>query len=142
MNTDAHCHFNNRFICLLLAVLIIVTLSSCSKSNSTQEKPSNTDLPSTQEQTTGKNDSQINNNAPNSVETSKLTGKLNIINLDDRDPSVLRGVRIIGNRVGTNEDINGKTSSLNDVRDIFELNEWIEFYPDTDGKACFASLGS
>jgi len=61
-----------------------------------------------------------------------LTGKINIINLDDRDPSVLKGIVIKGNCAGTADGINGKESSLDDVRCIFELNEWIEFYPDTD----------
>ena len=36
------------------------------------------------------------------------------------------------NHVGTAEGFNGRESSLTDVRCIFELNEWIEFYPDTD----------
>ncbi len=62
---------------------------------------------------------------------AKLTGRLNILNLDDRDPSVLRGVSISGNHAGTPEGFNGKEASLTDVRCIFELNEWIEFYPDT-----------
>lgn len=61
-----------------------------------------------------------------------LTGKINIIDLDDRDASILKGMKIIGNSVGSNDDINGKESSLDDVRCIFELNEWVEFYPDTD----------
>ena len=66
------------------------------------------------------------------AEPAKLTGKLNIINLDDRDPSVLRGVAITGNHVGTADGFNGRESSLTDVRCIFEMNEWVYFYPDTD----------
>ncbi len=93
-----------RFICSLLAALLFVTLAACAKADG---QP---------------------------VDSAKLTGKLNIINLDDRDASVLRGVRIVGNRAGSVENINGKASSLTDVRCIFELNEWIEFYPDTDAK--------
>ena len=57
---------------------------------------------------------------------------MNIINLDDRDPSVLRGVAIKGLTAGSYDGINGKESSLTDVRCIFELSEWIEFFPDTD----------
>ena len=33
---------------------------------------------------------------------------------------------------GSNDGINGKESSLTDVRCIFELNEWVYFFPDTD----------
>ncbi|MBO7399641.1 MAG: hypothetical protein J6U75_00350, partial [Clostridia bacterium] len=47
-------------------------------------------------------------------------------------PSVLRGVTIKGNCAGTADGFNNRESSLTDVRCIFELNEWIEFYPDTD----------
>ncbi|MDO4846660.1 MAG: hypothetical protein Q3968_00820 [Clostridiaceae bacterium] len=68
----------------------------------------------------------------NNAVSAALTGKINVINLDDRDSSVLRGVKIVGNRAGSADDINGKESSLDDVRCIFEMNEWIEFYPDTD----------
>ncbi|MDO4846496.1 MAG: hypothetical protein Q3977_07745, partial [Oscillospiraceae bacterium] len=68
----------------------------------------------------------------NNAEAAKLTGKLNLIELDDRDPSVLRGVVIKGNHAGTADGFNSKESSLTDVRCIFELNEWVYFYPDTD----------
>ncbi|MEE3460078.1 MAG: hypothetical protein VZQ75_09510, partial [Candidatus Faecousia sp.] len=47
-------------------------------------------------------------------------------------PSVLRGVRINGLSVGTADSFNGREASLTDVRCIFELGEWVEFYPDTD----------
>ena len=40
----------------------------------------------------------------------------------------------MGNVVGSAEDINGKESSLDDVRCIFQLNEWVEFYPDADAE--------
>lgn len=65
-------------------------------------------------------------------EAAKLTGKINLIELDDRDASILRGVRINGLSVGLSGDFNGRDPSLTDVRCIFELGEWIEFYPDTD----------
>ena len=47
---------------------------------------------------------------------------------------MLRGVRICANRSGSVEDVNGKESSLTDVRCVFELGEWIEFYPDADAE--------
>ncbi len=80
----------------------------------------------TQDETTTKG-------ADNAV-SAALSGKINVINLDDRDSSVLKGVKIVGNSAGSAEDINGKESSLDDVRCIFEMNEWIEFYPDTDAE--------
>ncbi len=62
---------------------------------------------------------------------AKLTGKMNVIERDDRDASILRGVTVKGNLAGTAE-FNNKDSSLTDVRCVFELSEWVEFYPDTD----------
>lgn len=130
-----------RIICFLLVAAMIVTLTACGKGNDTP-KPSNAGQTSGQEQPAGNDASQTGNNENTDGETSgdqtaqseKLTGKLNLITLDDRDPSILRGVRIIGNSVGTQDDINGKESSLTDVRCIFLLNEWVEFYPDTDAE--------
>ncbi len=81
-------------------------------------------------QDTNENDT-VPSNSSNAANAG-LTGKINIIDLDDRDASILKGMKIIGNSVGSKDDINGKESSLDDVRCIFELNEWVEFYPDTD----------
>ena len=67
-----------------------------------------------------------------SVQIRRFERKIEFIELGDRDPSVLKGLRIIGNSVGSADDINGKASSLTDVRCIFEFYEWIEFYPDMD----------
>ena len=128
-----------RLICFLLVAAMIVTLTACGKGGDTPN-PSNTGQTSGQEQTSGNAGSQTENTESTGGETSgdqtaqpaKLTGKLNLINLDDRDPSVLRGVAISGNCAGTPEGFNSKESSLTDVRCVFELNEWVEFYPDTD----------
>ena len=130
-----------RIICLLLAALMIITLTACGKGNDTS-KPSEADQTTEQVQAQGTDNSQGNSNSETSGDQSgdqmivpaKLTGILNLIEMDDRDPSILRGVRIIGNSVGSYEDINGKESSLTDVRCIFDLNEWVEFYPDTDAE--------
>ena len=107
-----------KLLILALALLMIVSLAAC-KGN---------DPGSTGTNPPASNTPQSGNNA----EAAKLTGKMNIINLDDRDPSVLRGVTIKGNQAGRDDGINGKESSLTDVRCIFELNEWVYFYPDTD----------
>ncbi len=121
----------------------MVSLAACGKKNDTP-KPSGSEQTAVQEQAAGNEndaspseDHEASDDAAAGSQTvtpAKLTGKLNLIALDDRDPSILRGLRIMGNRVGTEEDINGKDSSLTDVRCIFETNEWIEFYPDTDAE--------
>ena len=128
-----------RFICFLLAALMIFSLAACGKGNDTT-KTSGTEQVSGQEQKTDAADSKTDDktegetSGSKTAEPAKLSGKVNLIELDDRDPSILRGVRIVGNSVGTSEDINGKKSSLTDVRCIFTMNEWVEFYPDTDAE--------
>ena len=122
-----------RIICLLLSALLIVSMAACKgndpgSSSTTPPANSTGDNQQSGNESGNGNTSQGGNNA----EEAKLTGKLNLIDLDDRDPSVLRGVAIKGVSVGSYDGINGKESSLTDVRCIFELSEWVEFYPDTD----------
>jgi len=121
-----------KIITIALALLMVVSLVACGIVNNNQ---SGTNTPSNQ-QGNNASDNQGSNNGnnqgDNTADETKLTGKLNLINLDDRDPSVLRGVTIEGNCAGTAEGFNNKEKSLTDVRCIFELNEWVEFYPDTD----------
>lgn len=132
---------NKGLACFLLTMVMVFTLAACGKGNDTS-KPSDAGQTTEQGQAQGTDNSQGNSNSETDGDQSddqmimpaKLTGTLNLIEMDDRDPSILRGVRIIGNSVGTQDDINGKESSLTDVRCIFDLNEWVEFYPDTDAE--------
>ena len=122
-----------KLLILALALLMIVSLAAC-KGNDPGSTGTNPSASSTGDNQQSGNESGNSNTSQsgNNAEAAKLTGKMNIINLDDRDPSVLRGVTITGNRAGTADGFNSKESSLTDVRCIFELNEWVYFYPDTD----------
>ena len=121
-----------KLLILALALLMIVSLAAC-KGNDPGSTGTNPPAGSTGDNQQSGNESGNNNTSQsgNNAEAAKLTGKMNIINLDDRDPSVLRGVTVKGNCAGT-ADFNSKEPSLTDVRCIFELNEWVYFYPDTD----------
>lgn len=106
-----------RLFALLITIIMVASLAACGTNNSN----------------TNENNSSANGNeSGGTIENAMIPGTLNFIELDDRDPSVLRGLRIKGARAGTEDGINGKESSLTDVRCIFELNEWVCFYPDTD----------
>ena len=132
-----------KTLAIVLAFVLVLGLAACGSSGSTSQSnnpsssgnnssnppaSSTVDNHQSGKESGNSNTSQNGNNA----EAAKLTGKLNLIDLDDRDPSVLRGVIIKGNCAGGYDGINGKESSLTDVRCIFELNEWVYFYPDTD----------
>lgn len=125
-----------RLFALLITIIMVASLAACGTNNSNTNGNNSTNPPAS---STGDNQQSGNESgngnttqSGNNAEAAKLTGKMNIINLDDRDPSVLRGVTIKGNHAGSYDGINGKESSLTDVRCIFELNEWVYFYPDTD----------
>jgi len=132
-----------KTLAIILAVVLVLGLAACDSSGTTSQNnnPSGSGNNSSNPSTNSTGDNQPSGNesgadntsqSGNNAEAAKLTGKMNIINLDDRDPSVLRGVTIKGVNTGSYDGINGKEPSLTDVRCIFELNEWIEFYPDTD----------
>ncbi len=128
-----------RLFALLITIIMVASLAACGTNNSNtngnnssangNESGGTVDINSN----TNENNSSANGNeSGGTVENAMIPGTLNFIELDDRDPSVLRGVAIKGNHAGSYDGINGKESSLTDVRCIFELNEWVYFYPDTD----------
>ena len=125
-----------RLFALLITIIMVASLAACGTNNSNTNGNNSTNPPasSTGDNQQSGNESGNGNTSQggNNAEAAKLTGKLNLIELDDRDPSVLRGVIIKGNQAGTANGFNGKESSLTDVRCIFELDEWVYFYPDTD----------
>jgi len=111
-----------QFICLLLVALMSITLIACSKGNSTKQSATQEQPTETEGSETENNESTTSETSAQTAEPAKLSGKMNLIELNDRDPSILRGIRIMGNSVGSLEDINRKESSLDDVRCIFLLN--------------------
>ncbi|MBP0989979.1 MAG: hypothetical protein J5874_02230 [Oscillospiraceae bacterium] len=124
-----------KLLTVVLALLMIVSLVACGKTNNNNNSQgSNNSANSTGDNSQSGNSSENSQSGNTNPESAKLTGKLNLIELDDRDPSVLRGVVIKGNCAGTGDadGFNERESSLTDVRCIFELNEWVYFYPDTD----------
>ena len=125
-----------KILAILLAALLFVSLTACSGGGTTTSNPTNSNPASGNNQQTGSDPGGDTNSQPGGTnpQGAKLSGKMNIINLDDRDPSVLRGVIIKGNCAGTGDadGFNDRESSLTDVRCIFELSEWVYFYPDTD----------
>ena len=132
-----------KTLAIILAVVLVLGLAACGSSGSTSQSnnPSSSGNNSSNPPASSTGDNQQSGNesgnsntsqSGNTAEPAKLSARINLIDLDDRDPSVLRGVTITGNQAGTADGFNSKESSLTDVRCIFELNEWVYFYPDTD----------
>jgi len=121
-----------RILAIVIVVITVFVLASCGTGNNQGNTTTTNNGTTTTTNSTGDKDTTKTTETTANPTGAKLTGSLNIIDLEDRDPSVLRGVRIAGNCAGQATGINDKESSLTDVRCIFELDEWIEFYPDTD----------
>ena len=122
-----------KILALALALLVLVSLAACGSCGSSGNNSTNNSAATGDDQQSGNESGNGNTSQSGSTaEPAKLSARINLIDLDDRDPSVLRGVTIKGNCAGTADGFNNRESSLTDVRCIFELNEWIEFYPDTD----------
>ena len=70
------------------------------------------------------------------TEASGLSGKLIPVENGRKDMPVIKGVSLAGNVAGT-ADYNSKEPSVEDIRCIFELNEWIAPTIDSDTKSGF-----
>ena len=67
------------------------------------------------------------------VQDSAVLGKLYFVNLKEGEQPVMTGLCLAGNRCGTTE-FNSKPSATEGIRSIFELNEWVELYPEANAK--------
>ena len=69
----------------------------------------------------------------NAAEDSMVLGKLYFVNLEEGEQPIMTGLSLSGNRCGSN-DFNKKSYAAEGIRSVFELDEWIEFYPQTNAE--------
>ena len=60
-----------------------------------------------------------------------VLGKLNFVNLKEGEQPIMTGLSLFGNRCGST-DFNNKPYAAEGIRSVFELDEWIEFHPQTN----------
>lgn len=108
-----------RYVALLAAVAIVFSSACGKKKDKTDESTAPSDTVSVS--------TENNGSGPVAFQAGK------VMLLDTSAAGTLRGVKISGNRAGS--EINKKDPALDGVRCIFELNEWVDFYPDTDKTA-------
>ena len=135
-----------KYIALLLALMMLVSLAACGAAESGSQENGGTEQtgsPESGDQTGAPEDSSSGTGDPvdSTAETEgpaddvpatvELTGKLELIELGDRETSVFHGISFSGNRAGSAE-YNSKAAVTEDIRCVFELNEWISPVPDTD----------
>ena len=62
------------------------------------------------------------------VQDTTVLGKLCFVNLKEGEKPVMTALTLSGNRCGTTA-FNSKPFATEGIRSVFELDEWIEFYP-------------
>ena len=67
----------------------------------------------------------------NVAEEPMVLGKLNYVNLKEGEQPIMTGLTLAGNRCGAKE-FNNKPAATEGIRAVFELDEWVEFYPETN----------
>ncbi len=72
-----------------------------------------------------------NSSAAYAAEDAMELGKLYFVNLKEGEQPIMTGLSLFGNRCGTG-DFNKKPFAAEGIRSIFELDEWIEFYPQSN----------
>ena len=72
----------------------------------------------------------IGNNTAQAQDKMVL-GKLSFVNLKEGEQPVMKALSLAGNRCGSH-DFNSKPYATEGVRSVFELDEWIEFHPQSD----------
>ena len=80
------------------------------------------------------NDANANaTNSPNNtqVQDTMVLGKLYFVNFKEGERPIMTGLSLHGNVCGS-EAFNNKPYAAEGIRSVFELDEWIEFHPQTN----------
>ena len=114
-----------KILALIISATMLLSLSSCANSNrtSTADKETTKDSVSG-EDACGNSDATKNNNSDAGA-IVLLPGEIYQF-----DKDVIKGITVKGNQLGS-AGFNDKDPDVKGIRCIFQLNEWVEFYPDT-----------
>ena len=79
---------------------------------------------------TNANAANSTNNAANTsqIQETMVLGKLYFANVKEGEKPIMTALSLFGNRCGS-ESFNHKPYAAEGIRSVFELDEWIEFYP-------------
>ena len=76
-----------------------------------------------------------NNAANNSqIQETMVLGKLYFVNVKEGEQPIMTALSLFGNRCGS-ESFNHKPYAAEGIRSVFELDEWIEFYPKANAES-------
>ena len=115
---------NRLFAAIFSATMLLASCGGSQNQNSTTDSANNS--------ATTTDGSTASNNSGNATKAdaqkAMIPGKLNFVNLKDGEQPVMTALTLKGNQVGSAE-WNDRKPATEGIRCIFNLNEWIEFYP-------------
>lgn len=123
-----------RVFCAALAAAAIMAFAGCGKTESSSSKAESSQT-ETQAQTAAKSTAASTADEASATEQAAekhIPGKLYALNQKEGEAPVITALKLCGNRAGSEEGVNGWEASADKIRCIFEQNEWIELYPQTE----------
>ena len=114
-----------KILALIISATMLLSLSSCANSNGTSTADKETTKDSVSGEDDGGNSDATKNNNSDAGAIVLLPGELYQF-----DKDVIKGITVKGNQLGS-AGFNDKDPDVKGIRCIFQLNEWVEFYPDT-----------
>ena len=120
-----------KIFALILSASMLLSLAACSRTDKTGSTSSALAKETGSEADAGGNADATKNNAGADVVTL-LPGELYQFDKDADGGPAIKGITVKGNCLGSGE-FNEKDPDVKGIRCVFELNEWVEFYPDTNG---------
>ena len=120
---------NRLFTAIFSATMLLASCGGSQNQNSTTDSANNS--ATTTDGSTASNNSS--NDTKADAQKAMIPGKLNFVNLKDGEQPVMTALTLKGNQVGSTE-WNDRKPATEGIRCIFNLNEWIEFYPVTNAE--------
>ena len=68
------------------------------------------------------------------IQETMVLGKLYFVNIEEGEQPIMTALSLFGNRCGS-EVFNHKPYAADGIRSVFELDEWIEFHPQTSAES-------
>ena len=121
-----------KVLAMIVSGTMLLSLTACFNAGgtTTEKETTNESLNDTvaSEDNGGAVDETKDNTDPGAIVL--LPGELYQFDKDADGGPVIKGLTVKGNQVGTVE-FNAKDPDVKGIRCIFQLDEWVEFYPDT-----------
>ena len=119
-----------KILALIISATMLLSLSACSNPNGKPASDRETTKDNVAGEDAGGNSDATKNNNSDAGAIVLLPGELYQFDKDADGGPVIKGLTVKGNQVGTSE-FNAKDPDVKGIRCIFQLDEWVEFYPDT-----------